>query len=191
MKDNQFMLVLFKEKEEVNMKIVLLNGSPRRGGNTEIMINTFMENVKDHDVVKLNIASMNIKGCLGCKYCWSHQGECVQKDDMEQVWTHLKEADVLIFGSPIYWFDMTAQLKTVIDRMYAGGSTGFHFHKTALLLDAGADHVFDAAISQYKAMISYLKWEDLGIICVPNMEDKGSMKESSKLAEVIQLAKSL
>ena len=66
------------------MKIVLLNGSPRRGGNTEIMINTFMENVKDHDVVKLNIASMNIKGCLGCKYCWSHQGECVQKDDMEQ-----------------------------------------------------------------------------------------------------------
>ena len=89
MKDNQFMLVLFKEKEEV-----------RRGGNTEIMINTFMENVKGHDVVKLNIASMNIKGCLGCKYCWSHQGECVQKDDMEQVWTHLKEADIMIFASP-------------------------------------------------------------------------------------------
>lgn len=95
------------------------------------------------------------------------------------------------FCITIYWFDMTAQLKTVIDRMYAGGSTGFHFHKTALLLDAGADHIFDAAISQYKAMTSYLKWEDLGIICVPNMEDKGSMKESSKLAEVIQLAKSL
>ena len=84
---------------------------------------------------------------------------------------------------------MTAQLKTVIDRMYAGGSTGFH--QTALLLDAGADHVFDAAISQYKAMTSYLKWEDLGIICVPNMEDKGSMKGSSKLGEVIQLAKSI
>ena len=65
---------------------------------------------------------------------------------------------------------MTAQLKTVIDRMYAGGSTGFHFHQ---------------------AMTSYLKWEDLGIICVPNMEDKGSMKESSKLGEVIQLAKSI
>lgn len=46
MKDNQFMLVLFKEKEEVNVKIVLLNVNPRRGGNTKIMINTFMENVK-------------------------------------------------------------------------------------------------------------------------------------------------
>ena len=61
MKDNQFMLVLFKEKEDVNMKIVLLNGSPRRGGNTEIMINTFMENVKGHDVVKLNIVSMMLR----------------------------------------------------------------------------------------------------------------------------------
>lgn len=61
MQENQFMLVLFKEKEEVNVKIVLLNGSPRRGGNTEIMINTFMENVKDHDVVKLNIASRMLR----------------------------------------------------------------------------------------------------------------------------------
>ncbi|WP_230312834.1 hypothetical protein [Faecalibacillus intestinalis] len=55
------MLVLFKEKEEVNVKIVLLNVSPRRGGNTEIMINTFMENVKGHDVVKLNIVSMMLR----------------------------------------------------------------------------------------------------------------------------------
>ena len=86
---------------------------------------------------------------------------------------------------------MTAQLKTVIDRMYAGGSTGFHFHQTALLVDRAVNNVFDAAISQYKAMTSYLKWEDLGIICVPNMEDKGSMKGSSKLGEVIQLAKSI
>ena len=61
MQDNQFMLVLFKEKEEVNVKIVLLNGSPRRGGNTKIMINTFMENVKGHDVVKLNIVSMMLR----------------------------------------------------------------------------------------------------------------------------------
>lgn len=61
MKDNQFMLVLFKEKEEVNVKIVLLNVSPRRSGNTKIMINTFMENVKGHDVLKLNIVSMMLR----------------------------------------------------------------------------------------------------------------------------------
>lgn len=68
------------------------------------------------------------------------------------------------------------------------GSIGFPFHKTALLLDAGADHVFDAAIAQYKAMTSYLKWEDMGIVTVPNMLEKGSMKVCPQLEEVKKLA---
>lgn len=173
------------------MKIVVLNGSPRKNGNTEIMVQTFAKAASKHEVVIFNIASMKISGCLACKYCYSHSGECVQKDDMTEVLNALKDADMLVFASPIYWFDITAQLKTVIDRLYAFGSVGFHFHKTALLLDAGADHVFDAAIAQYKAMTSYLKWEDRGIIKVPNMTEKGSMTDSAELAKVISLAESL
>lgn len=173
------------------MKIVILNGSPRKGGNTEIMIKAFSDAASTHTVVALNVAAMNIRGCLGCKYCYAHQGECVQKDDMQKVFAELKDADMVVFASPIYWFDISAQLKTVIDRLYAGGSTGFHFHKTALLLDAGADHVFDAAIAQYKAMTSYLKWEDMGIITIPDMAEKGSMSACPKLEDVIALAKNI
>ena len=114
------------------MKVVILNGSPRKGGNTEIMAETFAKAADKHEVEILNIAPMNIKGCLGCKYCYAHQGECVQKDDMSKVLEILKDADMVVFASPIYWFDITAQLKTVIDRLYACGSTGFHFNKTAL-----------------------------------------------------------
>ena len=180
-----------KYEENLKMKIVVLNGSPRKNGNTEIMCNTFAEAAKAHEVVRLDIAQMNIRGCMGCKYCYTHQGECVQKDDMENVFAELKDADMVVFASPIYWFDITAQMKTVIDRLYAGGSTGFHFHKTALLLDAGADHVFDAAISQYKAMTSYLKWEDMGIVTVPNMTEKGSMKVCPQLSEVVGLGEKL
>lgn len=110
---------------------------------------------------------------------------------MGKVFAALADADVVVFASPIYWFDITAQMKTVIDRLYAGGSVGFHFHKTALLLDAGADHVFDAAIAQYKAMTSYLKWEDMGIITVPNMETKGSMTTAPNLDAVVKLGESL
>lgn len=173
------------------MKIVVLNGSPRKGGNTEIMVKAFAEASSQNEVIILNVASMNIRGCLGCQYCYAHQGKCVQKDDMTEVFDALKDADMVVFASPIYWFDISAQLKAVIDRLYAGGSTGFHFHKTALLLDAGADHVFEAAIAQYKAMTSYLKWEDMGIITIPNMDQKGSMKDCPKLSDVIALGKSL
>ena len=174
------------------MKIVVLNGSPRKGGNTEQMAEHFAEAArKKHDVQILNVGRMNIHGCLGCGSCYKHQGACVQKDDMQQVFDALQDADMVVFASPIYWFDLTAQLKAAIDRLYAGGSTGFHFHQTALLLDAGADHVFTAAIAQYQAMTSYLRWEDRGIITVPNMEEKGSIAASPKLADVAALAESL
>mgnify|MGYP000125688933 CR=1 FL=1 len=72
---------------------------------------------------------------MACEYCFSHNGECAQKDDMTQVYAELKDADMVVFASPIYWFDITAQLKAVIDRLYVGATAGFHFHKTALLLD--------------------------------------------------------
>ena len=175
------------------MKIVVLNGSPRKGGNTEIMINAFSKGAesKGHQVVTLSVGTMKVRGCMACEYCFSHGGECAQKDDMTQVYEELKDADMVVFASPIYWFDISAQLKAVIDRLYVGATAGFHFHKTALLLDAGADHVFDAAIAQYKAMTSYVKWEDCGIITVPNMNNKGSMSVCPRLAEVEALGASL
>ena len=58
------------------MKIVVLNGSPRKGGNTEIMAQAFAEAARKHqnEVSILDVASMSIRGCLGCKYCWAHKG---------------------------------------------------------------------------------------------------------------------
>ena len=175
------------------MKITILNGSPRHNGNTQIMADTFAKAAQEngHTATVLNIANLHIRGCMDCKYCYSHEGKCVQDDEMKKVFAELSDTDLLVFASPVYWFDITAQLKTVIDRMYAWGSIGFPFHKTALLLDAGADHVFDAAIAQYKAMTSYLKWEDMGIVTVPNMLEKGSMKVCPQLEEVKKLAASL
>ena len=59
------------------MKIVVLNGSPRKGGNTEIMTQAFAEAARknQNEVSILDVAPMNIRGCLGCKYCWAHKGE--------------------------------------------------------------------------------------------------------------------
>ena len=103
----------------------------------------------------------------------------------------LKHADAVVFASPIYWFDITAQEKAAIDRMYAFGGIGFPFHKTALLLDSHSEGVYDAAIAQYKATCSYCKWDDLGIVCVSGMTERDSMKTSPKLDEVRALAKRL
>ena len=175
------------------MNIVILNGSPRVKGNTEILASAFKKGAEEagHDVTLINLRGMNIKGCLGCQYCFAHAGACVQDDDMKGILEALDQTDMVVFASPIYWFDITAQLKTVIDRMYARGKIGFHFHKTALLLDSGTDHVYEAALAQYNMMTNYLKWENQGTILAPNMEEKGSMQKSPAMQEAYDLGLSL
>ena len=175
------------------MKITIINGSPRVNGNTEIMVDEFVRGAAEagHEVTKINLAGKKISGCLACKYCFSHGGECVQKDDMTEILAVLDQTDMVVFASPVYWFEVSAQLKTVIDRMYARGSVGFHFHKVALLLDSGSPGVYDAAITMYQSINAYLKWEDKGIITIPGMKDKGSMKDVPQLEEVYKFGKSL
>ncbi len=175
------------------MKIAILNGSPRKGGNTEIMTDTFVKGAKEsgNEVTKINLAGKKIAGCLGCQYCFSHDGVCVQKDDMTDVLAVLDTVDMVVFASPIYWFDITAQLKCAIDRLYARGKMGFHFNKTALLLDSASDGVYQAAMAQYKSTVAYLQWEDKGIFTIPGTTDKGSIKNLEKLNDVYEFGKSL
>ena len=175
------------------MRIVVLNGSPRANGNTEMLSGEFIKGAIEagHETELINLRGKKVAGCLGCKYCHDHDGECVQKDDMKSILETLNQADMVVFASPIYWFDITAQLKAVIDRMYANGRIGFHFTKTALILDSGADHVYDAAIAQYKAMTGYLEWQNIGIITAPNLADKGAVKGTPAMEEAYKLGLSL
>ena len=175
------------------MNIIVLSGSPRKGGNTAIMVNAFAEGARSagHTVEIVDVAALKIAPCHACKYCFSHGGACAIDDDMTGVRESLSHADMVVFASPVYWFDISAQLKLAIDRMYAFGGCGFNFSKVALLLDSGSDGVYTAAIAAYKAMNAYLKWEDMGIITIPGMTEKGDMKDNPKLAEVRALGASL
>lgn len=175
------------------MRIFVLNGSPRRHGNTDIMVDAFKEGAEEagNTVEIITLANKKIAPCCACKYCFSHGGTCAIDDDMTAVRESLSTADMVVFASPIYWFDICAQLKLAIDRMYAFGGCGFNFNKVAMLLNSGADGVYDSAIASYKAMSAYLKWEDLGIITVPNMAEKGDMANDPKLEEIREFGASL
>ena len=110
---------------------------------------------------------------------------------MADVIESLKGADMVVFASPIYWFDITAQEKAAIDRLYAFGATSFPFTKTALLLDSHSEGVYDAAIAMYKSTCAYCKWEDQGIVTISGMTERDSMASSPKLEEVRELARKL
>lgn len=175
------------------MKILIVSGSPRKGGNTDIMAQAFAQGAQSrgHQTAVQSLGGLKIAPCLGCQYCFAHEGQCVQKDDMAGLLQQVDQADMLVFASPIYWFDVSAQMKCFIDRLYARGKTGFRHTKTALLLNSGAPGVYDAAIAQYKATCSYLKWNDMGIVAVGGMKAKGDMAGCPELEKVRSLGASL
>lgn len=175
------------------MKVTVLVGSPRKGGNTEIMADEFIKGAEEvgHDVEKILLADKNIGGCKGCQYCFAHDGECVQKDDMTAILERLDETDCLVLASPIYWFNVTAQIKAVIDRLYARASKGYKISCAAMLLDSTSDGVYGAAEKMFEDLTNFLKWERKGVVKAPGMEKKNTMLESPKRKEAYDLGRNL
>lgn len=101
------------------MKILGIACSPRKGGNTEVLVEEVLANAKDLGAeVELEfIADKNIAPCDGCESCMA-TGKCKVEDDMQELYTKLLEADGIIFGTPVYYWGMTAQAKALLDRTF-------------------------------------------------------------------------
>ena len=102
-------------------KILILSGSPRKSGNSDILCDEFMRGAQEagHDVEKIRVAAKKVAPCSACYYCRDHGGECVHKDDMAEILQKMINADVLVLASPVYFYSIDAQLKAVIDRTVA------------------------------------------------------------------------
>ena len=170
------------------MRITVLNGSPRKQ-NTAAMVDAFCEGAKEtgHEVEVLHVGKMKIGGCMGCEYCHTKgEGKCIQKDDMEKVMPAYKDCDMVVFASPIYYFDVTAQLSAAIQRVYAIGKPP-KAAKAALLLSSASPNPFEGAIATYKTMVGFMGLQDAGIITAAG-EENGS---EAKLEEIRAFARAL
>ena len=149
--------------------IFILNGSPRKNGATALLIKAFMEGAKDagNEIREAYIQGMDIKNCLGCDACMKTHTGCVQKDSgMAQIYEDLTWCDVIVFASPVYFGYLTAQLKTVIDRMWAWFNLPGNFgtKKKAILLSTARGTDYSMTLDQYGIYSKYMGWEDLGHI---------------------------
>ena len=103
-------------------KVVILNGSPRRAGNTAALAAEFTRGAKEvgNTVVEFFLDSMDIHGCKGCFGGHSsRECPCVQKDDMDKIYPAVKECDVVVLATPLYYWNMSGQLRMAVDRLFA------------------------------------------------------------------------
>ena len=98
-------------------KVLILSASPRKGGNSDTLCDEFMRGAKDagNTVEKIALHEKRINYCTGCGVC-NRTHQCVQKDDMAEVLEKMVEADVIVMATPVYFYAMNGQMKTLIDR---------------------------------------------------------------------------
>ncbi len=99
------------------MKVLCINGSPRRNGSSSLLIDKIIEgmSVSDKSVIIHHLGDMKINYCIGCKNCYK-TGRCIQNDDVDDIIQDVIAADIVIIASPSYWGDITGHLKVFFDR---------------------------------------------------------------------------
>jgi len=184
----------------MNKQILVITGSPRINGNSDMLADAFIRGAgsNGNKTEKFVSALYKINGCLGCNKCWSNGNPCVQDDDFNgKLAPLLEKADVLIFCMPLYAYTFPAQIKAPIDRLFPYGKESWmrqlKIKETALII-CGADdgdEPFHAAVESYKHLIGFFDWKSLGELIVPNVSDKGDVKNTDGLQRAESLGKSI
>ena len=177
------------------MKIIVLMGSPNPKGSTSILVEQFRRGAEEggHAVEVIDVCRADVHPCIGCVRC-GYEGPCVQKDDVEEIRRKLLNADMVVFATPLYYYGMTAQLKTVIDRFCAYNSSLNSRHlKSALLTVAwnADDWTFEALEAHYKTLVRYINFEDKGMVLGYGCGTPLMTQHSKYPQEAYRLGKSL
>ena len=173
------------------MNILILSGSPRKGGNTDLLVEAFVKGtLQKHHVEVVSVRDYKVNPCVGCNVCFkSKDNTCVQKDDMTIIYEKMAHTDMLVIASPVYFYGLSAQLKAVIDRCHNPIRDTFPIKKMVLLLVGAASlpELFDSILAQYQLCLNFFKLEDAGRMLVRGVKDKGDIKNTNALNEAFEL----
>lgn len=176
-------------------KIIVLIGSMRKGGNTDLLAQAFIKGAsKNHEVETVSVADYQINSCIGCNSCFAREGNnCFQHDDMHVVYEKLRTADIVVVASPVYFYGVSAQLKALIDRLHTPMRNDFQIKKLGLLSVGAATlpGLFDAIKMQYQLVLDFFHLESIGMVLVNGVKEKGDIVGNPALEEAYRLGEAV
>lgn len=178
----------------MTMKIVVITGSPHKKGTSALLADEFIRGAKEagHEVSRFDAAFENVHPCIGCNKCEYGKKTCVFQDAMNKLNSMLLDSDVIVFATPIYYWNFPAQLKTVIDRFQV---TVFSMRgKKAVLLATAASKeswVKGALDMEFNNMLRFIGWEDAGRIYALGCSVRGEIENTNYPEQAYELGKSL
>lgn len=165
------------------MKILALIGSPRKRGNTDILVEQMLEGSKarGHTSNTLYLYDYEISPCIDCRKCKKDDLVCPLKDRMQEIYPMMEEADLIIFGTPNYWYGPTGKMKLLIDRMRPFVANGKLKGKKAVVVTPAAEgpDACGPLMEMFRMSFDYLEMAFAGKILAAAYE-RGEIKENQK-----------
>lgn len=173
--------------------VLILSASPRKGGNSDLLCDQFMKGAREagHQVEKIFLGDKTIAYCIGCETCMQNGGVCIQDDDMDEILQKMIDADVLVLATPVYFYTMAAQMKTVIDRTVARyaelAEKEFYFIVTAA---AGDKKLLDRTIEGFRGFTSCLNGaREKGVVYGCGVWKKGDILKKDTMDQTYAMGK--
>ena len=179
----------------MSKNIVLLFGSPRKNGNTAKLVASFVEGAESVGkiVTLFHVADMKINFCIGCSHCFEEKSVCIHKGDMQKILDSIRNADALVFASPVYYCSVSAQLKLALDRTCALTNEQTSVKRASLLMTCADEttDTADGAVVMYKSVLAYKNWDNAGIVIAPGLYGEISIHGREELEQARRLGKEI
>ncbi len=166
-------------------RILVISSSFRKGGNSDILADEFIRGAKEsrNETEKIYLCDNDINYCRGCLACQSTY-KCVIKDDASAIAENMKNADAIVFATPVYYYGLSGQLKTMLDRANPLFPTDYNFRDIYLLATAAEDeeNTFDTTIAGIMGWIECFEKSRLaGTVKGGGVNDKGEIKDKTEI----------
>jgi multimeric flavodoxin WrbA len=181
------------------MKVLAVVGSPRRGGNTDVLVSKIVEGATagGAEVETVHLGELQVRECDGCHACWRRR-VCSKDDDMRPLYAKIAGSDVIVFGTPVYWYGPTALMKAFIDRFVyfncEANRAQVRGRKAvvAVVLEEDREETWRPVVEFFERSLGYLEMEPAGTIVVPGVGAKGEIrKKPEQLEEAFRLGQQL
>jgi multimeric flavodoxin WrbA len=180
---------------KLGKKVLVLSGSPRRGGNSDLLCDQLIKGAEEsgNQVEKIFLRNMHINYCLACDGCKRNKGECAIKDDMAGILENMIDADVIVMATPVYFYSIDAQMKTLIDRTVARYTEiegkEFYFIMTAADEEK---HALDRTLECFRGFTDCLPGSmERGVVYGSGVWHKGEISGTSAMAEAYQYGRNI
>ncbi len=178
----------------MSKKIVVITGSPRKGGNSFAMTDAFIQaaQAKGHTVTRFDAAFLNVGGCHACETCYKTGKACSFDDDFNTIAPAVLDADAVVFTMPVYWYSIPAQIKGVIDKLYAlvVGGKDYAGKECAVIACCEEEDmsVLDGVRVPLERSAALMKWKMVGEVMVPGVLNVGDIEKTDGCKQAAQLA---